>query len=179
MRWLASLLRSNAGSSAAEMALVTPMLIMLMFGSIELGRFFLDEHVVVKAVRDGARYAGRQQLSNYVTSGGCQSSVQDATVLSNIKNLVRTGLVSGDGNRLPYWTDNTTITVSVACHTSTGGQSMTGIYDGITGTGGVAVGAPVVTISVAVPYQPLFNALGFNANGLSLTASQQASVTGV
>ena len=58
-RRLRALLASDDAAAAAEMALVVPLLVILMFGSFELGRYFLDEHVVVKAVRDGARYASR------------------------------------------------------------------------------------------------------------------------
>ena len=35
----------------------------LMFGAVELGNYFLNEHSLVKAVRDGARYAARQDFS--------------------------------------------------------------------------------------------------------------------
>ena len=40
------------GAAAAEMALVMPLLLIIMFGAMELGKFFLDQHVVVKSVRD-------------------------------------------------------------------------------------------------------------------------------
>src|SRR3546814_8876490 len=64
-----SLARDRSGAAAAEMALVSPMLIILMFGSFELGNYFLDEHVVLKAVRDGARYAARQNFTTMPCSG--------------------------------------------------------------------------------------------------------------
>ena len=35
------------GAAAAEMALVMPLLLIIMFGAMELGKFFLDQHVVV------------------------------------------------------------------------------------------------------------------------------------
>src|SRR5215217_7313983 len=50
------------GSAAAEMALVLPLLLALMFGSLELGDYFLSEHVLLKGVRDGAVYAARQDI---------------------------------------------------------------------------------------------------------------------
>src|SRR3546814_9752890 len=79
-----SLARDRSGAAAAEMALVSPMLIILMFGSFELGNYFLDEHVVLKAVRDGARYAARQNFTTMPCSG---TPTADAA----IKNLVRYG----------------------------------------------------------------------------------------
>src|SRR3546814_14553595 len=66
--------------------------IILMFGSFELGIYFLDEHVVLKAVRDGARYAARQNFTTMPCSG---TPTADAA----IKNLVRYGNIAGSGDR--------------------------------------------------------------------------------
>ena len=38
----------HSGAAAVEMALVAPLLLALLFGSVELGKYFLDQHVVVK-----------------------------------------------------------------------------------------------------------------------------------
>jgi hypothetical protein len=166
-----SLLADHRASAAAEMALVTPLLVLLMFGSVELGKYFMDEHVVLKAVRDGARYAARQPMTNFVTSGGGCPSDPVGTVAADTKRLVRTGTISGATTRLPYWTADSTVTVTVACYTTRNSQSMTGIYD-------PAVGAPVVTVTATVPYTSLFG-LYFASGALNLNASQQAAVTGV
>jgi hypothetical protein len=87
-----SLLRSDRATAGAEMALVAPMLIVLMFGSFELGNYFLSEHVVVKAVRDGARYASRMPIAAY----SCPATV-DSTVNGQIRNVTRTGQVASGG----------------------------------------------------------------------------------
>jgi Flp pilus assembly protein TadG len=152
------------GAAGAEMVFVLPILIALMFGCFELGRYFLDEHVVVKAVRDGARFAARQKFTNMPCGGA--SSV-DAT----IKNVVRFGNTAGSGNpRLSYWTNAATITVSVACDTS-------GTYKGI--YNGLVAGAPVVTVSASVPYTSLFGTLGFDTAGLALNAKSESAVMGI
>ena len=57
----AKILGCNTGAAAAEMALVLPILIALMFGSFELGNYFLNQHVVTKAVRDGLRFEAEFQ----------------------------------------------------------------------------------------------------------------------
>ena len=62
---LRRLLRQSSGAAAVEMALVTPLLMVLMFGSMELGYYFYSQHVVTKAVRDGARFASRQGFDKY------------------------------------------------------------------------------------------------------------------
>jgi hypothetical protein len=58
------------GAAAAEMALVLPLLLIILFGSLELGNYFMNEHTLVKAVRDGARFAGRQTFTNYTSCSG-------------------------------------------------------------------------------------------------------------
>src|SRR3546814_168675 len=160
---LSSLWGDRTGSAAAEMALVAPLLITLMFGSFELGRYFLDEHVVVKAVRDGARYAGRLKFAEYA---GCGAS---GAALTNVQNLTRTGQVTSGGTaRLPYWTNPATITVTVECKTG-----YSGIYKGL------ALDSPVVTVSATVPYSSLFSGIGFSVTGLNIMASAESAVMGI
>ncbi len=146
------------------MALVAPLLIGLMFGSFELGKYFLDQHVVAKAVRDGARYAARQSFTTMPCGGTPTADTQ-------IKNLVRTGTAASGGTaRLPYWTDAATITVTVTCDTS---GAYTGIYTGLTG------GARRVTVAATVPYTSLFGGVGFSVTGLNVVAQNQAAVMGI
>jgi len=92
------LARNSSGAAAAEMALVTPLLLIIMFGSVELGNYFMNEHSLVKAVRDGARFAARQSFTSYPDCSTVGTSAQDAT-----KNVVMYGYLSGsaaDGVRL-------------------------------------------------------------------------------
>ena len=167
--------RDRSGSAAVEMALVTPLLLIILFGSVEVGNYFYNEHLLVKAVRDGARFAARQNFSYYESGGSC-SSPTDAMLITDIKTLVMTSLLSGGTNRLPTW-NTSTITISAACQTVTGGQTMTGIYRGR--TGGTA-GAPIVTVTASVPYTPIMKSLfGFSGIGVNLNAAQQAAVTGL
>lgn len=164
-----SLTASEDGSAAVEMALVTPLLLVLMFGSFELGNYFLDNHVVAKAVRDGARYASRRGFAEF-TCGSASTDVIDKT-----RNLIRTGQIANGGTaRLPGWTNPATITISVACDTAgNNGAAFTGIYTGMT------TGAPVVTVTAAVPYNSLFGAVGFDATSLTINARSQAPVMGI
>jgi Flp pilus assembly protein TadG len=146
------------------MALVTPLLIVLMFGAFELGNYFLSEHVVVKAVRDGARYASRQGFSSYT----CPSTI-DSTVVTNVQNVTRTGAVSGGSTRLAGWTSNSTVTVSLNC-TAIGSYS--GIYKGMSNV-------PVVSVSATVPYSSLFNSVGISSASLTLNAASEIPVMGL
>ena len=167
---LSRLWRSSRAAAAVEMALVTPLLLIIMMGSFELGNYFMNEHKLVKAVRDGARFAGRQAFASYA----CPSSI-DTTVATNIKNVVMTGLLSGGSNRLANWTAPS-ITLSLSCFTTTGGQNMLGIYQN---SSGASVGAPVVTVSATVLYTPVLKSFGFQGVGYYLNARQQAAVMGL
>lgn len=158
--------REKSGSAAVEMALVTPLLMILMFGSFELGNYYLDNHVVVKAVRDGARYASRQAFTKFT----CPSTV-DATVAGNIRNVTRIGNIAGTGTpRLPSWTDGT-ITVSVRCVSNTA-NTYSGIYDDFPNV-------MIVKVNATVPYASLFKVIGFNSATININASSEAAVMGI
>jgi Flp pilus assembly protein TadG len=176
-------LRDENASAAVEMALVTPLLMALLFGSVEMGNYFMSEHVVEKAVRDGARYAARLPLA---AGYACPATVfADPNATNNIINVTKTGAVSGAGfPRLPaaYWNrtcgaDTQTVTVSVACvqktDIDTTNSGNTGIYTGLNGD------IPVVTVSARVKYQSVLGELGFHATNLCLNAESKAAVQGL
>ena len=65
MRLLTQVAHDRSATAAVEMALVAPLLILLMFASVDAGNYFLSEHVVDKAVRDAARYAARLPFTDF------------------------------------------------------------------------------------------------------------------
>ncbi len=166
-RLLSQMVADQSGAAAAEMALALPLLLVLTFGSFDIGNYFLAEHVVQKAVRDAARYAARLPLTSYpscgVPSGGAAEQ--------QTQRVARSGDPTGAaGQRLAGWTADSMTTVTITCDNSSS-------Y----GTGGIYTefpnGAPVVTVSATVPYTPLF---GYVFRGLTLNASaaSQAAVIG-
>jgi Flp pilus assembly protein TadG len=159
-----SFFRDSRATAAAEMALMLPVLVALIFSTFEAGYFLWSEHKVVKGVRDGARYAARQDFNDFT----CSSNTIDPTVVDDIKNLTRTGTADGTGNdAVPGWT-NADITVTLSCDDTT----QTGIYATL-GT------APRVKVSATVAYPSLFGMLGFNTGGIHLNASAQSAVMGL
>jgi Flp pilus assembly protein TadG len=165
-------LQDKSGSAAVEMALVIPTMLALMFGSMELGNYFLNAHAVTKAVRDGARYAGRIPITSY----NCAPAATTGTIVAGeaeIKNLTRTGSVDGLATpRLKFWTDATTITVSVRCVPKT---SYGATFSPLLGD------VPVVKVKADVPYAngSLFKYLGFSSVGLYLRSEAEATVMGI
>jgi Flp pilus assembly protein TadG len=151
------------GAAAAEMALVLPFLTVMLFGSFELGKYFMDAHRAQQAVRDGARYAGRQGFVDMPCGGPAANEPA-------INNLVRTGTTAPGGTpRLSYWTNPATITVTITCST---GQtySSAGIYAAATG------GARRVTVNATIPYTTLF---GFRLSGANINAQSESAVMGI
>ena len=173
MSALVRLMRHTSGAAAVEMALALPILLVLICGSVELGNYFMDEHRLIKAVRDGARYAARQDLTAFT---GC-SGAPGGTVVADTQNVVMTGLVSGGDDVLPN-RSTATIDVTVACTTSAGGTALSGFYANVKNSGGTVVGAPIVTVDASVPYTPVVHSLGFSGYNLTLNARQQAAVMG-
>lgn len=154
------ILSDRSGSSAAEMALVMPLLLVLMFGTFELGYYFLSEHVVQKAVRDAARYAGRLPVASY------PSCTVPAGTATSIQRVARTGLPDGAVQRLQGWTADSMTTVTMTCDTS---GTYVGIYKDFPS------GVPVILVKASVPYPSLFGAMGLPAPNLTLNAASQSA----
>lgn len=185
-----ALIADRMGAAAVEMALVTPLLLIIACGSIEVGNYFFNEHKLVKAVREGARYAARQSFSNY---NGCTTSAADVptpgtanTVNENTKLLVRTGTLSTTapdllanwglvGGTCPGGTAGC-FQVTMTCVASIGTETPSGIYSNS------SVGAnkaPAVIVTARLPYQPILQSFGFRGTNYHLNATQQASVMGL
>lgn len=158
----------TSASAAAEMALVTPLLMIIMFGSVELGNYFWNEHIAMKAVRDGARYAARQPVEDFPCSGAIPSATE-----TRIKNVTRTGQIGDGGDpKLAGW-DDAEVTITFDCQTTPASPYNTGIYSGLTG------GARRVTVSAAVPYRAIIGAVVFPTDSLQVRAEAQAVVFGI
>jgi Flp pilus assembly protein TadG len=163
MTKLDRLAADRAGAAAAEMALVMPLLLVLLFATFELGHYFLSEHVVQKSVRDAARYAARLPLTSY------PSCTVPAGTSTSIQKVARTGLPDGTVQRLQGWSADTMTTVTVAC-------SPTGTYTGIYTE--FPTGIPIVTVSASVPYPTLLGTMGIAIPAMKLNAMSQSAVFG-
>lgn len=163
MRSLVRLARDRSGSSATELALSVPLLLILMYATFEMGHYFRSMHVVQKGVRDAARYAARLPMTSYPS---CTPT--GATELQ-IQKVARTGLPDGTVQRLQGWSADTMTAVTLTCDTS---GTYTGVFEEFPD------GVPVITVNATVPYASLWGTLGFGAVGLNLHARSQAAVFG-
>lgn len=143
------------------MALMLPMLLALTFMTLEGANFIWNEHKVVMGVRDAARYAGRLDFSNY----SCPSTIA-AGAVTPIKNMARTGQVTGGNARISGWVD-ADVTVSLTC------DPRGGLYNVVGGN------APRVKVSANVRYPSIVGAtLGFGTS-MRMGAVAESPVMGL
>ncbi len=126
-------LRNRKGVASVEFVLILPVLILCLFGTIEIGRVLHDYHVVVKGVRDGTRYLSRVAVD---CSGGVGTVGSIVNAPDNheqwAKNLTMTGSISltptlPDDYLLAAWAPPSTLTVTVDCNDP---ATLEGIYSG-------------------------------------------------
>ena len=60
--------RTDSGSVTVEMVLVTPILLVLLFGIIEFGLIFKDIAILKQATREGVRSAAVGETTSHITS---------------------------------------------------------------------------------------------------------------
>jgi Flp pilus assembly protein TadG len=99
-----ALLRCERGAAGAEMALVLPLLLVLMFSAFELGNYFRDWHTLSKSVRDGARFAARHDFGDFDCAAEAEADdVATATkeATEEVATSCRTGTVPSSHFRLP------------------------------------------------------------------------------
>ena len=90
--------RKQKGQSLVEFALVVPFLLLVVVGTIEIGRAYYYYNTLSKAVREGARY-----MSGH--------TYDPALEFPNVQNMVVYGNIGGSGN--PVLTGLTTGMVTI------------------------------------------------------------------
>ncbi|QZD94411.1 TadE/TadG family type IV pilus assembly protein [Qipengyuania gelatinilytica] len=164
MTRLIRFIRDTRGAAAAEMALMVPLLLTLMFAGFEAGHYFYTEQQVIKAVREGSRYAGRLGFDAFPCGGAA-----DATAVAQIQQVTRTGTVTGTNPRVRGMALSD-ITVTHRCDANFEND---GIFKGTTG------GAPIVLVEAEAGYNSLFEALGVIDSSAIVQASSEAVVNGI
>ena len=84
--------RNENGIATVELAVVTPIFLLMFLSSIELGHMIWYSITVEKGLRSAVTYAGRIE-------------VHDATTRQNVKNIVMTGSPTGTAFLVAGWND--------------------------------------------------------------------------
>ena len=152
MSWLRRARRSQNGVCSVEFVLCLPVIALMLFGTIDIGRLLFDYHAVSKSVRDAARYVARSDagaLFSDLATCTVNPTTAAGSPTQNARNMTLTGTVDLSGGYiLKYWTDTSTVTVSSACFDNSAGTYQ-GFYSGETNI-------PIVSVAAAVSF-PLLN----------------------
>lgn len=92
-----NLVRSNDGTALVEFAIIAPVLIFLLMGLIEIGRYTSLAIMAANAARAGVQY-GAQNLSTAADSTGMENAaLQDAQSLASWGTPIANHVCSTDG----------------------------------------------------------------------------------
>lgn len=125
--------KRETGIASTELALVTPIFLLLFLSVTELGNMIYYSIAVEKGMRSAVTYAARNDFP------------LTADVIANTINLARTGGL--DGTDPPLVAGYATPEASVVISTKTYQKAVSGQSEN--------VDVPVVVLTVAVPYVPL------------------------
>jgi Flp pilus assembly protein TadG len=109
-----AILKSSSGQSLLEVALLTPMLLALLLGSIELGRYAYISILVGNAARAGAAY-GAQNLILSADTAGIQTAAKN-DFQNNGQNTTNLTVTSSNSCGCD---SNGTIAAAPSCSTAT------------------------------------------------------------
>lgn len=127
--------RNEKGIAVTELAVVTPVFLLMFLSTIELGHMIYYSITVEKGLRSGVTYAGRVEEHN-------------VTTIQNAKNIVMTGSPSGtDPYLVAGWEK---AGASVVFEQTIFTQNITGSDD---------LAATVISITADVPYVPVVGVL--------------------
>jgi Flp pilus assembly protein TadG len=144
---------NRSGAAAVEFSLVLPLLVILAFGGIEIGRMLLHHEIITKGVRNGVRYLTRVPVTCGEEPG--EGSVADSEKQAAI-NLIKSGSTTAGTPVLAAY-DEATFDVEVDCRANP---------DGL--IGGTLL--PLVRMTVQVPYDGMFMGIvGLNTTAFTVT----------
>jgi Flp pilus assembly protein TadG len=95
------------GAAAVELALVLPLLLLMVGGIVDFGRFFYTQNIVVNAAREGAR----SRALGYTIADSTTRVTQSLTGMQGTASTKTYNLVQGAGN---------TLTLNANCPSSPG-----------------------------------------------------------
>ena len=116
--------RQRDGIASVEFAIVLPVLVLMLFGTIEFGRLLVDYQLANKSARDAIRYLSRVHDAGFTdicpAGGFLWPNVAPSQPVRNAVNLAMTGSVNapaGPGDYLlGYWNNPDTIRIRVDCN---------------------------------------------------------------
>jgi len=127
--------REEGGIAVTELAVVTPIFLLMFLSTIELGHMIYYSITVEKALRSAVTYAGRNEQYT-------------ADVIAATKNIVKTGEPDGTGPYLVRGSSDPDASVTFSTSDYTGSL-----------TGSKTFTTTVVSVTADVPYVPVVDVL--------------------
>ena len=141
------------GAVLVEMALVTPILLVLLLATADLSRAFIDHNILTKSVRNGARYAAAKAFQ------GTTGVINVTAIADQTKNLVLYGSTTPPGGAPPVLPGLTLTNITVVQ---------------VAGTDDVQVSA---TYALGGLFGPLLPISFYSGNTTAATRNLTATVT--
>ncbi len=158
--------KARGGVAAVEFVLILPLLALMLFGTIEIGRILFDFHAASKTVRDATRYLTRIPATSLGLACPKVTVNNGAAEIANAKNLALRGTIdTSKPYLLGYWTDANSIVVTVSCLDNSA-DTYLGFYAG-------ADWIPSITVSATVPIPLLMGGLLGLGDTLTFTVSHE------
>ncbi len=162
--------RAVGGNAGAEFALLLPLLAVLLFGGIEIGRLLHDYHVVRESVRDAGRYLSRVEADCSSASPFYNAAEHE----SRAQNLALRGDVNSSAPYLlGYWTDPLSVDIAIDCSIDNSADPKP--YQGIYANDDFV---PLVVVTATVPFTFLFGQLVTSSGTIDLILSHKVVSVG-
>ncbi len=172
IRSMIRLWRSRQGTASVELVLILPLLTVMLFGTIEIGRLLFDYHAVSKTVRDATRYLTRIDAAAMgLTCAGVNAA---STPVADARNIALRGTMDGTApTLLSYWTDPNDVQVSAICvDNSANPAPYQGFFEGVQQI-------PRITVTATVSFPFLNGWLLGRGNTMTFTISHNEAHFGV
>jgi Flp pilus assembly protein TadG len=89
-RWLRGWFVDDAGSVAVEMAIVTPLLLLLLLGAADFAKVYRMQMVLVGAAKAGAQYGSQSKLTASDVAGMENAALDDADGIGGLEAAAQT-----------------------------------------------------------------------------------------
>lgn len=166
--------KGERGTALVEFAIVAPLMLVLAFGLLELGRMLFDYQAINSGLRSAARYLGRVPV-RCTALGANNGIVLDSSHSGIALNLAFTGkptAPAGPEDRLVKYWDGSGLTVNIECVDNSAFYSCVPCFVGTyPDTGRLRPFFPRITVSAQVAF-PLITTLPLGI-GANVTLSAQ------
>lgn len=156
------LLRCTHGAAALEMTLVMPLLMVLLGGTVEMGRALHHHHVLEMSVRDATRYLSKAAVVGASASTPCAAPTAGTAVATAQRIAMYGTTLATAPPLLAYWSAAQPQTLCVHSLTRT-----------LTDETGATFDVTVIRMEVGVDYEDLGLLTLIGIDAMRLTAAHE------